>query len=251
MSPGEAEIARLYRRVREEPRSTAFVGLADSLRRAGRLGEGLKVLREGFRTHPEHSAARVVLARIHLEMGKPALAAEVLADVVRADPENLAGAAMLARLYVDEGRVAEARPLVERLRHANHPDAATRELAAVLAPPPPDPTVPRSDDPFDRPELAARFAREGQYARAWALWSRVDAASPGSAVARDKLAALERSLSGLGDAPGEEPVGAAPRRMLPGVADVVAALLDDVADRPPPKGGSAVARWGRKVWREA
>ncbi len=249
MSPAEAEIARLYRRVRDEPRSTAFVGLGDALRRAGRHGEGLRVLREGFRVHPDHPAARVVLARIHLEMGNRALAAEVLGDVVRTDPENLAAASLLARLYVEDGRPQDARPLVERLRQANHPDAALRDLAAALAPVEEDPGLPRSDDPFDRPEVAARLARAGHYHRAWALWSRLAAANPGSALARDHVAALEKSLGGLGDAPDERPLPAAGRRMLPGVAELVEALLDDQRDRPAPSGKHPAARWGRVLWR--
>lgn len=249
MTPGEAELARLYRRVREEPRSTAFVGLADTLRQAGRYAEGLKVLREGFRAHPDHPAARVVLARIHLEMGNRALAAEVLTDVTQADPDNLAATALLARLHVEDGNLVEARPLVERLRQADHPEANLRELAVALAPAPSD-AAPRAEDPFDRPALAARFARAGHYQRAWAVWSRLDRAAPGDPTTRERLAALERSLAGLADAEGEPPLDA-PRRALPGLGDVLAALADDVKDRPPPRGRHPVARWGRKVWRGA
>ncbi len=246
--PDEAEIERLYRRVREEPRSTAFVGLGDALRRAGRLSEGLQVLREGFRVHPDHPAARVVLARIHLEMGNRPLATEVLEEVVRGDAENLAAASLLARIYVDDGRPMDARPLIERLRLGDHPDAAHRDFASPGAGA--DGGDPRSADPFDLPSLADRLARAGHYRRAWGIWERLAAANPGSATARERLAALERTLAGLPDALDSAPVAAA-RRALPGLEHAHHALLDDTRDRPAPAGHHPVARWGRIVWRFA
>jgi cytochrome c-type biogenesis protein CcmH/NrfG len=253
MSAVEAEIARLGRRVRDEPRSTAFVALADALRRAGRHAEGLQALREGFRVHPDHPPARVVLARIHLEMGHRALAIEVLGDVLEGDPENLAATSLLARLYVEEGRGADARPLVERLRIAGHPDAALREHAVAAARVSP---LLRGPDPFDHPALATRFARAGHYPRAWALWRRLGAALPASAdpqdllAVREQMGALERCIEGGGDAEGEPPLDATrPRRPLPGRAEACAALCEDPGPPPRTRRGHPVARYARHFWR--
>lgn len=238
MNQIEVEIARLYRRVREEPRSTAFVGLADALRRAGRPGDGLQVLREGFRVHPDHPAARVVLARIHLELGNRPLATDVLVEVARNDAENLAAAALLARILVDEGRLVEARPFVERLRDANHPDAKLRELAAALVQP--EPPRSRSEDPFDRPAIAGRMAARGHYGRASAILTRAGAE-------REALSAMERALAGMGNVEGEGFL-VEERRPLPGLKEAMAALLEDTRDWPPPSGPGPVRRWARRVW---
>jgi cytochrome c-type biogenesis protein CcmH/NrfG len=191
-SAAEADIARLSRRLRDEPRSTVFVALADALRRGGRFGEGLQVLREGFRVHPDHAPARVVLGRIHLEMGNRPLAAEVLQDVVAGDPENLAAASLLARLFVEDGRMVEARPLIERLEMANHPDAALRAHLPPTGERVEAPSA-RGGDPFDHPRLADRFARAGYPERAVALWRRLASVDPDSSTAREALAAVART----------------------------------------------------------
>lgn len=234
-----AEIEALSTRVREAPGSLAFVALADALRRYGRHAEGLRVLREGFRAHPDLPAARVVLARIHLDMGNRALAEEVLSEVVAAQPDDLPVAAQLARLYVEDGRLADARPLLERLRAAGHTDAALPELSAA---------APAGDDPFETPAIALRLARSGQYHRAWPLLERLAQARPGDPAVRAAYDAVERALAGSGDAPGERALEGA-RRPLPGLRDAWLALLDDTAERAPPAGDHPVARWGRRIWR--
>ncbi|MBM4369126.1 MAG: tetratricopeptide repeat protein, partial [Deltaproteobacteria bacterium] len=132
----EDEIARLRKRLREDPRSLAFVPLAELLRKAGRGGEALSVIRVGLRQRPEHAAARVVLARLHLDAGARALAVSVLEEVVEHDLENLAAGALLAELWVDEGRLREARALIDRLARANPGDTTLAGLMRRANPPP-------------------------------------------------------------------------------------------------------------------
>lgn len=246
----EAEIARLTRRLRDDPRSTAFVALADTLRREGRFGEGLQVLREGFRVHADHAPARVVLGRIHLEMGHRALASEVLSEVVQADPENLAAASLLARILVEDGRMGEARPLIDRLRMANHPDGALRALVPASVPewePPP-----RGADPFDHTTLAARFARLGHYPRARAIWRRLLAEHPSFTAAHAQIALLDKAIGGIADAEGEPAMPAdRVRRPLPGLGEAFAAFAED-SERPraeAPRGRHRLARYARPFWR--
>lgn len=229
MSVAEAEIARLTRRVRDDPNSTAFVALADALRREGRFQEGLQVLREGFRVHADHPSARVALGRIHLDMGHRALAAEVLADLVQADTDNLAAASLLARIYVEDGRLGEARPLLERLREANHPDGAPAvpALAAVSA------RSPRGVDPFDHPGVAARFASAGQHVRARAIWGRLLAEHPSYTVARVEMDVLEKVMA----------------ETIPEPDTIPVTEESEPADADAPRGPHPVARYGRFFWR--
>lgn len=246
MSALDAEIARLTRRVRTEGRSTAFVALADALRRADRHAEALQVLREGFRGFPDHGPARVVLARVHLDMGNRGLAEEVLEDVIRLAPENLAAVSTLARLRIDDGRFKDAAPLVARLRAAapDDPAVATFDLAPRVAS-----GRPRTSDPFDAPALADRWARLGRYDRALAMWRRLAAAAPDDPEARERVGELERAMAGLGDAPGEPPLAEEGRRALPGLTDALDALVDEV-ERPravPPR----LRAWSHLFWRDA
>lgn len=188
MPANEAELAFLQRQVRDNPRSVAFVALAEQLRRAGRIPEALATLREGERHRPDHAPARVVLARVHLDLGNRKLAHDVLTDVVRVDPENLAAASLLGRLLAEEGRVDEAERLLERLRMHGGEEAdiarALIERARRAA------EIPRTADPFDHPAVAARLAALGAPDRALALWQRLDGAAPGNRVVREQMEAL-------------------------------------------------------------
>jgi cytochrome c-type biogenesis protein CcmH/NrfG len=221
------------------------VGLADALRRAGRNTEALQALREGFRVHPDHPAARVGLARVHVAMGNRALAVAVLDDVVRSDAENLAALSLLCRLLVEEGRVHDARPHVERLRRAA-PDDPSLVLFAERAAAP-DESAPRGADPFDAPRLAARFSAKGHYHRALGIWRRIAEAHPDSAQPRQQIAALERAMAGLGDVPGERPLPPGGRRPLPELAEVVAALGDEPTGRRTGRG--RLGAWARAFGR--
>ena len=115
MDVSEQEISRLRGRLREDPRSLAFVPLAEALRRRGRSAEALAIVRAGLRHRPDHVAARVVLARLHLDAGARTLALGVLEEVVKADQENVAAGALLGELWIAEGRLREARELLQRL----------------------------------------------------------------------------------------------------------------------------------------
>lgn len=238
-----AEIARLARRVRDEPRSTAFVALADALRRGGRPTEAIQALRDGLRVHPDHQGARVVLARIHVDLGNRVLAADVLEDVVRHDAENLAALSLLAHLLIEEGRTADARPLLDRLAIRAPDDPVLRKRGPDAGP------LPRTADPFDSPALAARWAAKGHYARALRIWHRIDVAAPGEERVRREIAALERTMTGLGDAPGEAAVtsseAAEGRSRLPGLQDVLDALADDARDAVPV---ASLPRYARPFW---
>jgi tetratricopeptide (TPR) repeat protein len=223
----DEEISSLRRKVRDEPRSTAFVALADLLRRSRRFPDALAALRAGFRYHPDYAPGRVVLARTHLSMGNRALAQQVLEEVAARDPENLAAGALLARLLVEDARWREARPLVERLLMAAPQDPAILALSAALPAARDAGAVPaRGEDPFDRATLAASLARRGHYPRAARMWTRIGA---GGHDTDDRLAELQRAIAGIANVEGEEE---GPRPALPGMAELIRAL--DEGDAPMP-----------------
>jgi hypothetical protein len=71
---------------------------------------------------------------------------------------------------------------------------------------------------------------------------------PDDGALREACAAVERSIAGEADAPGEGALEGG-RRPLPGLREAWSALLDDAVDRAPPVGDHPVARWGRRIWR--
>ena len=223
----DEEISSLRRKVRDEPRSTAFVALADLLRRSRRFPDALAALRAGFRHHPDYPPGRVVLARTHLSMGNRALAHQVLEEVAARDPENLAAGALLARLLVEDARWREARPLVERLLMVAPQDPAILALSAAI-PSIRDSTAEpaRGEDPFDRATVAASLARRGHYPRAARMWGRIGSAAQD---ADDRLAELQRAIAGIAGVEGEAD---GPRPALPGVPDLSRALDEDEVARP-------------------
>lgn len=222
MSADDDEIARLQRRVREDPRSPAFVALAEALRRDGRHAEALTALREGARARPDMPPARVVLARIHLDLGHRSTAEEVLADVVRVDPENLAATALLAGLYAEEGRAREAEPLIERLRMSGGQDAALAEIVSRLNARARH--IPHGADPFASPALAERLAGRGIYPAALRIWRDIEAVAPDHAVVRARIEEIERCVAQAG-----HPVAVAPpRRPRAGAAAAVRAYAERI-----------------------
>lgn len=194
MNELDPEIERLSARVREDPRSVAFVGLAELLRRAGRHIEGLQALREGFRVHPDHAPGRVVLARIHLDLGRRAVAMAVLEEVSRVDPGNVAAGTTLARLLLEEGRVSDAEPIVDWLRALAGFDGAVGGLLELLRATQAAGVV-RGADVFDSPGLADRLARRGYPNQALAIFRRVLAAHPENVGIGARVAELDGIVS--------------------------------------------------------
>lgn len=194
MDVSDEEIARLRKRLRDDPRSLAFVPLAEALRRTGRSAEALSIVRAGLRHRPEHPAARVVLARLHLDAGARTLAQGVLHDVVRADPQNVAAGALLAELWIADGRLREAKELVQRLADDNPGDptfpALLERASPTLRPLHGDP-----GDPFDTEGWAEGRVRAGDYPRAVRAWRRIEAHNPGEPRARERVAELDRVLA--------------------------------------------------------
>lgn len=200
------------------------------------------MIRSGLRHHPDHSTARVVLARLHLEAGNRALAVAMLEEVVQAAHENVAAGALLAELLVEDGRFREAATLVDRLSMAAPQDPVIQALA-IRATPPTRALHGSTSDPFDRVAWADGLAARGDLPRATRAWQRIYNANAQDGRVRDRLVELSRALEGLGEV---ADMGAR-RHRLPGVGDTVRALLEDY-DGPPPTGGDPLSVWAQPYW---
>lgn len=108
MAAGSPKIDELRARLQSDPKSRMFLPLAEELRKAGRLAEAEKVLRDGIASHPSYLSAWVSLGRVLLLMGNPGAAAEAANRALKLDPENIVAARVCADAYYSSGDKVEA-----------------------------------------------------------------------------------------------------------------------------------------------
>jgi cytochrome c-type biogenesis protein CcmH/NrfG len=81
-------IAELRRELESNPLSRQFYQLGELLRRDGRAGEAIAVLRGGLGHHPRYVAAWVSLGRACLDRTEPKAAADALHEALELDAQN-------------------------------------------------------------------------------------------------------------------------------------------------------------------
>ena len=83
-----AEIDQLLSRAELEPRTHTFARLADLHREAGEPERALGVIREGLKDHPYYLDARLLHARVLLELGNEEAARTEFEHILTIDPGN-------------------------------------------------------------------------------------------------------------------------------------------------------------------
>ena len=84
-----ARIDELRRKLEREPGSPLFAQYAEELRRAGELGEAIRVCREGLLKHPGYASARITLARALATSGDTGAARAEFEAVLAVAPDNV------------------------------------------------------------------------------------------------------------------------------------------------------------------
>ena len=82
------EIEQLLRRGESEPRTHTFARLADLYRQAGERERALSVIRDGLREHPYYLDARLLHARVLLELDDEEAARIEFEHILALDPAN-------------------------------------------------------------------------------------------------------------------------------------------------------------------
>jgi tetratricopeptide (TPR) repeat protein len=103
-----ADIDRLATTFAKDPRSKAFMPLAESYIKAGMWQEAAGVLEDGLAVYPGFVTAMAALGRVYDQVGQPAKAKAILEDVVKQSPENLRAHRILARIFAAEGNADSA-----------------------------------------------------------------------------------------------------------------------------------------------
>lgn len=132
-----AEIDRLATAFAKDPRSKAFMPLAESYIKADMWQEAAGVLEDGLQVYPGFVTAMAALGRVYEQLGQPIKAKAILEEVVSQSPENLRAHRILARIFSSEGQT----------------ERALQSCAAILA-----------VNPSDEEALSIRHAITGQTA---------------------------------------------------------------------------------------
>lgn len=119
---------QLRQRWERDPKSRAFLQLAEEYRRAGRLGDAVHVLRAGLEEHPTYLAAQVALGRCLMESGDPEAAVELLERAVARDPTQLVANKLLVETYLARGQAGKARERLDLYKLFNDRDAEIEPL---------------------------------------------------------------------------------------------------------------------------
>ena len=131
--PFSAErLNELRQRWERDPKSRAFLQLAEEYRRGGRLGDAVQVLEAGLKEHPTYLSAQVALGRCLLENGKPAPASALLERAVARDPTQLVANKLLVEAYLAAGQPTKARERLELYKLFNDRDVEIEPLEARI-----------------------------------------------------------------------------------------------------------------------
>ncbi|HOX26530.1 MAG TPA: tetratricopeptide repeat protein [Candidatus Krumholzibacteria bacterium] len=239
-----AQIAHFENRLQADPRSRAFLPLADLYRRTGQLDRARQVLERGLEIHPHLVIARAAFGQVLAELGEPAAATDALLAVVAQDPDNVLAIRLLAQCAAARDDWPAACECGERLLRLEPDDPGARETVrearrrlgtAAPAPdaprPPSTPSAPsparaapspapdpaggvrpesgrlRVGDGFETPTLADLYLRQGHPEKARAILERILAAEPDRADALEVMARLEARRPPLSIRPGAQPPG--------------------------------------------
>lgn len=131
--PFSAEhLSQLRQRWERDPKSRAFLQLAEEYRRAGRLDDAVHVLQAGLQEHPTYLSAQVALGRCLMESGQPDAAAEILERAVARDPTQLVANKLLVEAYLAKGQAAKASERLNLYKLFNDRDAEIAPLEARI-----------------------------------------------------------------------------------------------------------------------
>lgn len=143
-----AEIDRLALEVATDPKSKAFVPLAEEYGKAGMWGEAAAVLEDGLKVYPQFITAMVALGRAYDQLNQSVKATAVLEEAVKVSPDNLRAHRTLAKIYASQGAKEAALHSCRAILAVSHQDQEALALCAKLqssgvldSPAPPDSLV--------------------------------------------------------------------------------------------------------------
>jgi tetratricopeptide (TPR) repeat protein len=220
----DSRIEELRRRIERDPGSRLFAQLAEEHRKAGELGEAIRVARAGLVAHPVYASARLTLGRALLDSGDADGARQELELALRQAPDNILASRFLGQALEQQGdREAALRQFAATLRMAPGDEqlaAHVRDLegktraADAMAQAPTGP-LPRALPPPLPSGMPAAGGGQGAVPPTVRLAPSISPAEPAESASRE-AARGPAPVPGAGPA-SAVPVAAAPAAVAPAV----------------------------------
>jgi predicted Zn-dependent protease len=188
LSGAAPTIEELREKVRADPGSRYFLGLAEALLRAGEREEALRVLEAGLAARPGQVAATVAKAKCLLELGRPGDAWGALEPLLERDPAHLVAAKLAVEAFVALGDARRARECLARYAALNAADPDLDGLEGRVARL--EREAAAEDGELVTVTLGRLYLAQGHRAEAERIFRRVLRADPENAAAREALLGL-------------------------------------------------------------
>ncbi|HET7910368.1 MAG TPA: tetratricopeptide repeat protein, partial [Nitrospira sp.] len=133
------EIDRLATQLAMDPRSKAFLPLAEEYCKVGMWEEAVSVLEAGLKHYPGFITAMVVLGRAYDQLKQATKARAVLEGAIKLSPENLRAHRTLMRIYAAQGLDHEAMKSCRVILSMNPKDEEALAVQASLRAQEPEP----------------------------------------------------------------------------------------------------------------
>ena len=134
----EAVIRAYGKKMMENPKSYAFVSMANSCLKAGKTKMAMEVLDKGMKQHPTLLSAHICKARIYIESEKFDDAGKILQRVIDQKPENLLARKLMAFIHLKRDEPEEGIKQLEAVRELepDHkvPRVLHKKLLAAVGP---------------------------------------------------------------------------------------------------------------------
>lgn len=233
------EIEQLLRRGESEPQTHTFARLADLYRQAGEGERALSVIRDGLREHPYYLDARLLHARVLLELGDEEAARIEFEHILTLDPANPLACIALGVERVEtkadgsSGAAASTDDWLEALEKTWRSDEADARPApkgdATGAAPVPTKGIETST-------LAGLYASQGLFDRAIAVYEQMLSRNPDDADLIAAIAEMRRRAEEAREPREVQPAPEATEAADPAVPESIGEQLRRILDGEAPEG---------------
>lgn len=127
------EIDRLATQLAKDPRSKAFMPLAEEYGKVGMWHEAAGILEDGLKVYPCFITAMVALGRAYDHMGQSVKAKAILEESIKMSPDNLRAHRTLIKIYQSQGLSESALQSCAVILAVNPRDEEALSVQAALS----------------------------------------------------------------------------------------------------------------------
>ncbi len=126
------DIALYKESLRLNPKSRAFVLLAEAYGREGQHTRALSLATKGVQEHPEWTGAHLCLGRLYLQMGEPEKAKRCLHKALELDPKSIMAHKLLGESFLYLKQIPKALSIYKQCLFLAPQDTRAREVVKKL-----------------------------------------------------------------------------------------------------------------------